>query len=126
MGHFRLCSQLSDAVNSKDGDGESEQAHFCSRRSKNWSTRSVTALFISSRVASDAGSRLIVAAVRALPAVNSIIFFPEAVEMGTARCTSGVDYGAEVALINRFTTSPGCIGFSPLSLDRNSTRLNSS
>src|SRR3546814_4736520 len=61
MGHFRFCSQLSDAVNSKDGDGETEQAHFCSRRSKNWSTRSVTALFISSRVASDAGSSLIVA-----------------------------------------------------------------
>src|SRR3546814_14804991 len=68
--HFRFCSKLSDAVNSKDGDGETEQAHFCSRRSKNWSTRSVTALFISSRVASDAGSSLIVAAVRALPEIG--------------------------------------------------------
>src|SRR3546814_7444618 len=88
MGHFRFCSQLSDAVNSKDGDGESEQAHFCSRRSKNWSTRSVTALFISSRVASDAGSSLIVAAVRALPAVNSIIFFPESVALRSEEHTS--------------------------------------
>src|SRR3546814_6760329 len=103
MGHFRFCSQLSDAVNSKDGDGESEQAHFCSRRSKNWSTRSVTALFISSRVASDAGSSLIVATVRALPAVNSIIFFPEAVAMGTARRSEEHPYELQSLLRNSYT-----------------------
>src|SRR3546814_16883605 len=114
MGHFRFCSQLSDAVNSKDGDGESEQAHFCSRRSKNWSTRSVTPLFISSRVASAAGSRLIVAAVRALPAVTVTIFFTDAVALGTSRFTSGVDVGAGGALYELFQTYTGMSSFSPL------------